>query len=385
MRSFKAVLLVSAGLFLASACSSSSENDQNAARSSESSPAETGDSFSPISKGINIAHWLSQSDRRGEERREFFQQEDVAFIAELGFDHIRIPIDEEQMWDEDGNKEPEAFELLHNAIQWSREAGLKAIVDLHILRSHYFLDDNPPLFTEEEALNNFLQNWRDLSDELHDYPDDLVAYELLNEPVADDPDDWNRVLQEAVAEIREREPERTIVIGSNNFNHVETFPDLQVPEDDPNLILSYHFYNPMLLTHYQASWAESVRDYTGPVHYPGQLVPEETLENLTGVNRDIAEEQNGYYDLEIMEEMMSKAFEVAEKFDLHLNCGEWGVVSYAPQEDRLRWYEDMRRIFERNGISYANWNYKSDNFGLVNTDGTRNEELIRIFTMSLDN
>ena len=338
------------------------------------------DSFTPINKGVNIAHWLSQSSRRGEERREFFQQEDVAFIRSLGFDHIRVPIDEEQMWDEEGNKHPEAFELLHNAIEWSRQAGLKVIVDLHILRSHYFLDDSPPLYTDETALDMFLQNWRDLSGELRDYSNDLVAYEILNEPVADDPEDWNRVLHKAISEIREREQNRTIVVGSNQFNKVENFPDLRVPADDPNLILSYHFYNPMLLTHYQASWSVDVRDYDGPVQYPGRLVPEDVMENLTGQNLEIAEAQNGYYDRESMEAMMQPAFEVAEELGLHLNCGEWGVVTYAPQEERLRWYEDMRRIFEHNDISYTNWNYKSDNFGLVNMDGTRNEALIDVFT-----
>jgi len=369
-------------IFIAVACRPESRNDEQVTLN-DIEPVTTS-SIYPLDKGINIAHWLSQSDRRGEARRSFFTQEDLELINELGFDHIRVPIDEEQMWDEQGNKNSEAFELLHNAIEWSRQYGLKVIVDLHILRTHYFLDDNNPLFTEDEALEMFLHNWRDLSDELHRYPDDLVAYELLNEPVADDPDDWNHVVRSAMAEIREREPERTVIIGSNHFKQVQTFPDLWVPEDDRNIVLSFHFYTPMLLTHYQASWAASVRDYNGPVNYPGQLIPEEDLEELAGVNREIAERENAYYDLEKMEEMMQVAIRVADEHGLHLNCGEWGVVSNAPQGDRLRWYEDMRRIFERNDISYANWNYKSDNFGIVNFDGSRNEELIDVLSRELN-
>lgn len=78
-----------------------------------------GDSAFHISRGVNISHWLSQSQRRGQQRQAYFTKKDVAYIAGLGYDHIRLPIDEEQMWDESGNKEKEAFTLLNNAIKWS--------------------------------------------------------------------------------------------------------------------------------------------------------------------------------------------------------------------------------------------------------------------------
>ena len=65
-----------------------------------------------VKRGTNVAHWLSQSSRRGVERDKFFIKKDVERIAAMGFDHIRLPIDEVQMWDEDGNKNEEAFLLL---------------------------------------------------------------------------------------------------------------------------------------------------------------------------------------------------------------------------------------------------------------------------------
>ena len=53
-----------------------------------------------LHRGINISHWLSQSGDRGEKRATKFTREDVKFLAESGYDHLRIPIDEEQMFDE---------------------------------------------------------------------------------------------------------------------------------------------------------------------------------------------------------------------------------------------------------------------------------------------
>ena len=62
-----------------------------------------------VKRGVNISHWLSQSNVRGENRAVFFTEADVKFLSEVGFDHLRLPVDEEQMFAPDGSKEKEAF------------------------------------------------------------------------------------------------------------------------------------------------------------------------------------------------------------------------------------------------------------------------------------
>ena len=84
----------------------------------EAPKTETGLSGFTIKTGLNVSHWLSQSNSRGEERANYMQAEDFKVIAGMGFDHVRLPIDEEQMWDEEGNRNEEAFELMHKAIHW---------------------------------------------------------------------------------------------------------------------------------------------------------------------------------------------------------------------------------------------------------------------------
>ena len=54
-----------------------------------------------INRGVNIAYFLSQSTHRGAKRAAYFTAEDIKTIKEYGFDHIRLPIDEEQMFKED--------------------------------------------------------------------------------------------------------------------------------------------------------------------------------------------------------------------------------------------------------------------------------------------
>ena len=336
--------------------------------------AAQGDGAFQIRRGTNISHWLSQSTRRGEERARFFAEKDVELLASLGFDHLRLPVDEEQLWDEAGNKEPEAFRLLHSAIEWAQKHKLRVVVDLHILRSHHFNAQEKPLWTDPKAQDKFIALWRELSAELGKYPLSLVAYELMNEPVADEAEDWNRLVEKAVRAIRRTEPGRKIVIGSNKWQSVGTFDQLRIPAGDRNIILSFHFYNPMLITHYRASWT-SVGKYKGPVSYPGLLVEPNEIEKLDPETAGIVKSNNGVYDRERLESMLEKPLALAKKLDLPLYCGEWGAIEGA-REARLRWYRDMRAILEKHGVAWATWDYKGG-FGIIARGGNRDEALIQ--------
>ncbi|HON53780.1 MAG TPA: cellulase family glycosylhydrolase [Bacteroidales bacterium] len=106
-----------------------------------------------IHRGINISHWLSQV--YGFSKRDvFFTKDDIRLLDSLGFDHIRLPIDEKEMWDETGKPIAESFSYLRKAIEWCMEYDMKVIVDLHIIRSFYFNaineGHNNTLFTDEK-------------------------------------------------------------------------------------------------------------------------------------------------------------------------------------------------------------------------------------------
>ena len=316
-----------------------------------------------LERGAKISHWLSQSERRGPERVAWFNRNDVALLAGLGFDHLRIPIDEEQMWDESGKPDPEAFALLNQALDWCAEFRLKAIVNLHILRSHHFNKGERPLWTQPKAQERFLQCWRDLSDALHSRPNSMVAYELLNEPVAPNPEDWNLLVAKAHAAIRAKEPKRVLVIGSNAWQSTGTFDRLKVPANDPNILLSFHFYEPFHLTHYQASWV-GFAAYRGPVKYPGQTVSEADLAGLPGDLQKTMSGDSRAWDRDQIRKCLSKPLALAKSTGLPLYCGEWGCLPSVPRESRLAWYRDMVAVLKENRIGWAIWDYKGG-FGIL--------------------
>ncbi len=333
-----------------------------------------------VFRGTNLAHWLSQSDARGTEREQFITKEDIAAVAGMGFDHVRLPIDEEQMWDTAGVRYDDAFRLMTNCIDWCAENKLRVIVDLHILRSHHFNAAVKPLWTEPAEQEKFYNFWRDLSKALSKYPNSLVAYELMNEAVADDPELWNNLIANAVNAIRALEPERTIVIGSNKWQQVQTFDVLKVPQNDKNILLSFHFYEPFLLTHWHAGWTNQ-KNYTGPVHYPDTILTQREFDALPEEMKEPATRWVGkVFNKAWILEQWQKPIQKSKELGLPLYCGEFGIITGPPQEDMKRWYQDMVDLFEENGIGYANWNYKSGSFGLIDDEGKRREDFIKIMS-----
>lgn len=342
----------------------------------ENSKNPEDDSFT-IDRGLNVSHWISQSEKRGVERNEYMTAEDFKVIADMGFDHVRIPIDEEQMWTETGEKEDDAFKLMHNAVGWSFENNLRVIIDLHVLRSHHFnRPDSRKLWEDKSAQEGFIKYWHELSKELEKYPNSKLAYEPLNEAVSDNPDDWNNLINWVIAEIRKLEPNRTIIMGSNNWQQVGSFKDLRVPENDKNIILSFHYYEPFLLTHYKAGWTP-IKNLDVQVNYPGKLISEESYSKLDEELSNYVKDRNQIYNKSVIDTEIKQAVDIANKYGLKLYCGEYGAFPTTDLSMRVVYYKDLISVFDKYDIAWTHWNYKND-FPLVDEDLKPITELMQV-------
>ena len=187
---------------------------------------------------------------------------------------------------------------------------------------------------------------------------------MLNEPVADKPDDWNRLVKQCTKTIRELEPNRTLIIGSNLWQGYQTVKDLKLPENDKNIIVSFHYYHPFLFTHHLASWTAEA-EYTGAVHYPGNVIQSQ---DLTTVSAEIAEKYkhwtNEIYNKEVFAKNFDEVLRVANTHGLKVYCGEYGCIDTAPVPDRINWWKDINEVFEQKGIARAVWEYKGE-FGII--------------------
>ena len=331
-----------------------------------------------LHRGTNISHWLSQSSTRGRERRSWFTRDDMTRIADWGFDHVRLPVDEAELWTDGGTRLAESFELLGIAVEWAAAAGLRVIVDLHDLRTHHAnAPETPALFAEEAARATFLRRWLDLSEFLRSASTDLVAYELLNEPAAPDPGSWNATWRAVYDEIRDREPERTVVLGSNDASRCRSFPDLD-PPDDRALLLTFHYYDPMFITHYTAKWWREGGSYSGPIRYPGRPIPDSQHIAIERLRDEGLEHENRSVDRDVMAADVSVAREVADRHGMVAYCGAFGCYDQTPDDIREAWYRDIGSVFCELDIPWANRDYRGS-FGLVDPDG--NETGVRAWLM----
>lgn len=319
-----------------------------------------------ISKGINIASWLSTPKYNGAARASFFTEADVQLLSELGFDHIRICIDEVQLWDDSGNKIKDyAFDLLHNAINWCSNHNMRVIVDMHTTRNHRFTNTENTLFTDVNEPAKFVKLWEDISDELKNYPNSLVAYELLNEPVSADAANWNRVSALVINAIRAKEADRTIIVGVCTAGGSVKYSQLTLPSTH-RIMATFHYYGPYLLTYYGASSTTGGRKDI-PISYPGQLVPDEWISalptNWQSTGRNV-------YNKAELTVRMKPGFDMATRLGVPVFVGEFGTWNVTPEPARSNWYRDVVAIMQENNAPYTSFDYKGAGYSVVSESRT---------------
>lgn len=376
MKTFKTYSLILFIFLGITSCNSNrATNEKIAAVDSTTSNFIPNPSGFEIFRGINISHWLSQT-RNWSKRDRFFTVNDMELIKSLGYDHIRLPIDEEEVFYEDGSLMDSSIQDIHNAIHWALERDMRVIVDLHILRSHHFNARNNEgamtLWVDTNAQNTFIRLWDTLSVQLKQYPNNMLAYEFMNEPVAPEHELWNKLINRVISNIRKTEPNRVLMLGSNRWQKPHTFPYLDVPKGDKNIILTVHNYAPYFVTHHKAYWSPAAR-YAGPINYPGVTISREDYDmyvdttDIALVDRIKEEHGREYFDKQKMQEILQPAIDKAKELGLQLYCSEFGCLPSVERNMRIQYYNDITSVFRENNIMWCNWDYKGD-FGVVGWD-----------------
>jgi len=233
-------------------------------------------------KGINIGHWLvpegymfrfSRNSEAPDQIRRVFERllgreraaafwtrfrdafvtaDDIRFIADAGFNTIRVPLDyrlfvtaeDEPRFDGVG------YALIDRLIGWARTAGLRVILDLHaapggqVGASHDGGSGYPLLFYVPANQELTVRLWQTLARRYRDEPA-VLGYDLLNEPIAPHHDTkyleprLAPLLQRISSAIREVAPDQLIFLVGSRWG--TTLHALGPPFAD-NLVYTYHSY-----------------------------------------------------------------------------------------------------------------------------------------------
>ena len=288
-----------------------------------------------LGRGINLGNAL-EANYEGEWgmtlEAEYFQ-----LIAEAGFTNVRIPI----RWTAHAPDtapytiDPEFLARVDWAIEQALANGLSPIINMH----HYI-----EIMQEPDAhRERFLSIWQQLAEHYQDQPEHVV-FELLNEPnsglVAFQ---WNQLLADALAVVRESNPSRIVIVGPAGWNNASQLVNLELPETDQQLIVTFHQYEPFRFTHQGAEWVNDSDPWLGT-----------TWEGTEQEKRQITD-------------ILDRAATWGEKHNRPIFMGEFGAYSKADMDSRARWTAFMVNAAEERGFSWAYWEFGSG-FGVYDRE-----------------
>ena len=332
--------------------------------------------------GVNLGGWLSQYPAYDFTHFDtFITSDDIKRIKDWGCDHVRLPVDYPVLENEKqpGNLNEKGMDYVRRGLNWCHNSGLKVILDLH--KAPGFSFDHyqaATLFDDASLQTRFLNLWQTLVISLRDTTD-FVAFELLNEIVLPDSNPWNLLVRKTIDCIRTIDTDRLIVIGGNYYNSASQLANLEAVTD-PNILYTFHFYEPMVITHQKAKWVKALWDYNQVAQYPG------VASNLAEFLKSKPEYQNflGPYvgktlDRTTLLADVQPALDFTRTNGKVVYCGEYGVIDCAPMRTRINWARDLISILHENNIGSAYWSYKGVDFGLIDQAGKAvSNELINI-------
>ena len=181
-----------------------------------------------------------------EYRDRYVTQGDIQFLAKVGYNSIRVPIDYRLFTP--GNDE--GFTLLDRVIGWAQEAGLYIIIDLHAApcgQTGTNSDNSwgyPWLFESPECQQETVDLWQRIAAHYNNSPT-VLGYDLLNEPIPHFPQlqIYNYRLEpldrRIVAGIRKVDTHHVVILGGAQW---DTNFTVFGPPFDSNAMYTFHKY-----------------------------------------------------------------------------------------------------------------------------------------------
>jgi endoglucanase len=248
-------------------------------------------------------------------------------IKEAGFQTVRVPV----KWSAHASAtapytiEPKFFARIDWALDQAAANGLNVVLNVH----HYSeMDDDPATH-----LPRLIRIWEQVAGRYQGRPASVV-FEMLNEPHGKLIEQkWNDTIPAVLKAIRATNPTRPVIVGPAFWNAIWALTKLTLP-DDPNLILTIHYYDPLEFTHQGAPWGDpKIRAISG--------------RKWSGTDAELKE----------LRDRFDQAAAWAKKNNRPVFLGEFGAFEKADIDSRARWTAAIVREAEARGFSWAYWEF----------------------------
>jgi endoglucanase len=278
-----------------------------------------------LKRGINVLGYdpIWQDSKKGR-----FQEKHFQAIRDAGFDFIRVNLHAFRHMKPSGKLDKAWLERLDWVVRGAGAAGLSVILDEH--------DFTDCASDPAACRTRLVQFWNQVAPRYRKAAPG-VMFELLNEPHDKlDAEQWNRLLVDLLAIVRRSNPTRTVVIGPTRWNNMDELPSLHLPDQDRNILVTFHYYEPFRFTHQGASWTDLV-----------------SLRGISwGSDQDRARLAGDF----------AKVAAWSKANDRPILLGEFGAYdkSGTPMPLRAAYTSAVAREAEKNGFPWAYWQFDSD-------------------------
>jgi len=280
----------------------------------------------PFRRGVNVLgydpYWTDSSKRR-------FEWRHFAEIRKAGFDFVRVNLQAFRHMDAQDRLEPQWLAKLDDVVREAQKAGLRVILDEH---------DFDVCSRDVDACRTRLSAfWQQVAPRYSNSPR-TVAFELLNEPHDKlNGEVWNGLLAQLLGVVRKTNRTRIVVVGPTHWNSLADLRLLKLPPD-PNLLVTFHYYEPFHFTHQGATWAgEEVKHLHG--------VTWGTEADRTALRADF-----------------NKVVAWSRANNRPILLGEFGAYdkSGTPLDLRVAYVDAARREAESRAFGWAYWQFEGD-------------------------
>jgi endoglucanase len=289
----------------------------------------------PVGRCVNMGNHL-EAPTEGAWGGRKIADDDFQIIAKAGFNTIRLPV----RWSTHaGNTPPYAIDpafmaRVKHVVGKARAAGLNVI-----LNSHHFeqIHSDP----SDANIAKLAGMWTQIAAAFADQPNDKLWFEIENEP-HDKFNDSNllKVLNPALAEIRKTNPNRPVIIGGEFWSGINSLKTLKLP-DDPNIIPTFHYYDPFNFTHQGATWVDNPPP----------------MGRVYGTAED---ERNLKADVQKIRDYIKRTGKTPF-------MGEFGANGPIPLYERVKYMLSVRRAFDEVGIGMCAWGF-TNTFPIYDSD-----------------
>jgi hypothetical protein len=295
-----------------------------------------------LTRGINLTNWFrfpGSSDPAA--LAGYLSDRALGDLRRAGFDFVRLAVDPDL---------PALVPAELIAIRRLQRAGFAVIVSPHPHDWH--------LETDPAPLRRF---WQAMAPRLRGLDPARTMPEIVNEPVfPHDPAAWATLQHAVLADIRAVLPDMTVVLTGQDWGSVGGLLAL-TPEADPNVVYSFHFYDPAELTSL-AAWLPSA-DHDAFARLPFPTGDPALCRAQAGAVEDTPSARligaycDWRWDAGRVAEPIRRAADWAHRHGVRLIAGEFGATTQLNRPARLAWLAAARSAFAAEGIAWALWGY----------------------------